>query len=50
MKEPTCIKCGNQSFEMGVYPVIGSPFKIYFIVCNECGTIVQVSPKHDIQN
>lgn len=43
MANSTCIKCGNNAFEMVERTPIGSNYKFWFIQCAKCGGVVGVT-------
>ena len=48
MAMSSCPKCGANSFEMKESSPAGSRFKIMFIQCASCGTVVGVTDFHNI--
>ena len=43
----TCIKCGGHTFEVEVVEPLHSAFKLLFIQCSNCGSVIGVM---DYQN
>lgn len=39
MPEPTCVKCGNNTFELVESSPLGSNFKFLFLQCSNCGGV-----------
>lgn len=39
MPEPTCVKCGNDAFELVESSPLGSNFKFLFLQCSKCGGV-----------
>lgn len=50
MASPTCIKCGNSTFEVKENAPKNSNFKIMFIQCTSCGGVVGVMDYFNIGN
>ena len=42
MPEPTCVKCGNKTFELAESSPLGSNFKFLFLQCSSCGGVAGV--------
>jgi hypothetical protein len=42
MPEPTCVKCGNHSFELVESAPHSSNFKFLFLQCAQCGGVAGV--------
>lgn len=42
MPEPTCVKCGNNTFELVESSPLGSNFKFLFLQCSSCGGVAGV--------
>lgn len=43
MTQSTCAKCGNHSFEMKENIPKGSEYKLMFVQCSSCGSVVGVT-------
>ncbi len=39
MPEPSCVKCGNSTFELVESSPLGSNFKFLFLQCSKCGGV-----------
>lgn len=48
MARSSCPKCGGHRFEMSEFEPEHSRFKIMFIQCASCGTVVGVTDFHNI--
>lgn len=48
MAMSSCPKCQNHSFELKANEPQGSKFKIMFIQCTSCGTVVGVTDFYNI--
>ena len=48
MATSTCVKCGNASFELKETVLTGSPWKLYFVQCSQCGGVVTVLDDQNI--
>ena len=48
MAVSTCVKCGNTSFELKETVLTGSPWKLYFVQCSQCGGVVGVLDDQNI--
>lgn len=48
MASSTCIKCGNNSFEVVKKTASGSKFEYNFVQCNQCGGVVGVLDCYNI--
>jgi len=42
MAESTCIKCGNTEFELKLTVPKASAYKLWFVQCARCGSVVGV--------
>jgi hypothetical protein len=42
MPESTCVRCGNQTFELVESSPLGSNFKFLFLQCSTCGGVAGV--------
>ena len=42
MAASTCVNCGSTSFELKETVLTGSPWKLYFVQCSQCGGVVTV--------
>ncbi len=47
MATSACPKCSSSSFEIKINEPRGSRFKIYFIQCTSCGTVVGTMDYYD---
>jgi hypothetical protein len=45
---PACVKCGSVSFELKETVLTGSPWKLYFVQCSQCGGVVSVLDDQNI--
>ena len=50
MAMSTCVKCGSHSFEMRENEPRDSNYKIMFIQCTSCGSVVGVMDYYNIGN
>ena len=48
MAASTCVKCGSTSFELKETDIKGSPWKLYFVQCSQCGGVVGVLDDQNI--
>jgi predicted nucleic-acid-binding Zn-ribbon protein len=48
MAQPTCVKCGNTSFETRAYSPVGANFKLTFVQCTMCGGVIGVMDFYNI--
>ena len=48
MATSTCVKCGSTSFELKETILTGSPWKLYFVQCSQCGGVVTVLDDQNI--
>jgi hypothetical protein len=42
MAASTCVQCGSTGFELKETVLTGSPWKVYFVQCSQCGGVVGV--------
>ena len=48
MAASTCVKCGSTSFDLKETVLKGSPWKLYFVQCSQCGGVVGVLDDQNI--
>ncbi len=47
MAQSKCSSCGNTNFEIEYKIPLGSKYKIAFVQCSKCGTVVGIADKND---
>lgn len=47
MAQSKCPKCENTVFEMRTMSPLGATFKVCFVQCSKCGTVVGVVDQND---
>jgi len=48
MAASACVKCGSTSFELKETVLVGSPWRLYFVQCSQCGGVVGVLDDQNI--